>query len=205
MINRKDELILNLEKRGYTVKFFETKEEAVSYMSGEIKGKTVGIGGSMTVSQIGLAESLSKNNTVYSHWNKALIDELGSKEVMKRAAFADVYISSANGLALTGEIVNIDGTGNRIAATAYGHEKVYFVAGINKVTENLHTAIYRAQNVAAPINAKRLGKKTPCAVNADKCYNCNSPERICKGTLIFDRPMSGMAAEIVLINENLGA
>lgn len=205
MWDKKEEIIRNLEKRGFTAKVFETGKEAVAYLSEAIQGKTVGIGGSLTVKEIGLDTELAKNNTVYWHWYPSQVEEYGRKGLFDRAAGADIYISSVNGMALTGEIVNIDGTGNRIASIAFGHEKVYFVAGINKVTENLHTAIDRAKNVVAPKNAQRLGRKTPCAVNGDKCYNCSSPERICNGTLILDHAMSGMQMEVILIEENLGA
>jgi len=109
-----------------------------------------------------------------------------------------------NGIAETGEIVNIDNTGNRVAATLYGHKKVYLVAGLNKVAPDLSGAIDRARNIAAPPNAKRLGKKTPCAVKGDRCYDCKSPERICRTlNVLWERP-TGSVYEVILINENLG-
>ena len=117
-----------------------------------------------------------------------------------------MYISSANGVAETGELVNIDGTGNRVAATLYGPEKVYFIVGINKLTPTLEAAIWRARNIASPLNAKRLGRKTPCALSeVMKCYDCQSPERICRGMTIHMGPMKGVGETIVvLIDEELG-
>ena len=117
---------------------------------------------------------------------------------------ADIYISSVNGISENGEIVNIDNTGNRVAAISYGPKKVYLVVGKNKIAPTLEAAIYRARNIAGPLNAKRLKRKTPCALNADRCYDCNSPERICRNlSVLWDKP-TGAEYEIILINEELG-
>lgn len=125
-------------------------------------------------------------------------------EVRSLAATAEIYISSVNALAQTGEIINIDGACNRIASICYGHKKVYLIVGKNKIAPDYNTALYRARNVAAPKNARRLGKKTPCAVNADKCYNCKSPDRICRALSVLWTKPSLCDYEIVLINEDLG-
>jgi hypothetical protein len=109
-----------------------------------------------------------------------------------------------NAMAETGELVNIDGTGNRVAGSLFGHEKVYFVAGINKVCPTLEEARFRARNVAAPANAARHGYRTPCAVRADHCYDCASPDRICCGEMIYHRKMRFIDMEVVLIGEKLG-
>ena len=117
---------------------------------------------------------------------------------------SDVYLTSVNGLAETGELVNIDGAGNRAAATLFGHEKVYFVIGQNKLAPAYDGAVWRARNVAAPQRARQLGKKTPCAVKCDRCYDCKSPERICRGLVTLWGPMLGMEAEVLLVEEDLG-
>lgn len=202
----KEKLITNLQKKGYKVEFFDTSKQAVKFMTDSLSGKTIGIGGSMTVKAMGLDTSLEENNTVYWHWTPEQVKKYGSqKAVRDLAQSAEIYISSANAIAETGQIVNIDGSGNRISSISYGHEKVYFVIGVNKVTENLEKAVWRARNIAAPLNAQRLNRQTPCAKNADKCYDCNSPDRICNGFLILERPISGMEMTVILINENLGA
>lgn len=103
-----------------------------------------------------------------------------------------------------GEIVNIDGTGNRVSATLFGHEKVYFVIGRNKLAPTYEAAVYRARNVAAPQRARQLGKKTPCAVKADRCYDCRSPERVCRALVTLWGPMLGMETEVLLVDEDLG-
>ena len=116
----------------------------------------------------------------------------------------DVYLTSANGLAETGEIINIDGAGNRVASTLFGHGKVYFVIGRNKLAPTYEEALWRARNIASPRNAQRLGKKTPCAVRGDRCYDCKSPDRICRGLVVLWGPMTGTETEILLVDEDLG-
>ena len=192
----------NLEHLGYTVSCFLTAQEAAAYLDREIDGASVGIGGSLTLEQLGLYERLSAHNTVWWHWHAP--EGMTGPEVQRNAAVCDVYLSSVNGLAKTGEIVNIDGTGNRVGAICYGHKKVYLVAGRNKLAEDYASALSRARNVAAPLNAKRLHRKTPCALRGDRCYNCASPERICRALSVFWYKPNSADFEIVLIDEDLG-
>ncbi len=192
----------NLTYLGYTVSVFETAAEAAEYLNKEIDGKSVGIGGSVTVGQMGLRDSLATHNEVYTHLPSMTKEE--NLEARKKAAEADIYISSVNGLSEDGEIINIDGNCNRVSATLYGHDKVYLVVGKNKLAPDYESALWRARNIAAPLNAKRLGRKTPCAEKGDKCYNCHSPERICRGLCVFWEAPSGCKYEVVLVNENLG-
>ena len=117
---------------------------------------------------------------------------------------AEHYITSVNGLAETGELINIDGTGNRVASTLYGHKKVWFVVGRNKLAPTYEEALWRARNIAAPKNARRLKRKTPCAVKADRCYDCKSPERICRGLVVLWEAIGSMEMEVVLVDEALG-
>ena len=189
----------NLEQRGFRVSTFATAAEAAAYLDGAIDGATVGFGGSITVQEMGLYEKLGTHNQVIWHWK-------GDPDAHTRAAQAQVYIASANGLAETGEITNIDGAGNRVASTLFGHQRVYFVIGRNKLAPTFEEALWRARNIAAPKNAQRLNKKTPCAVKGDRCYDCKSPERICRGLVVLWKPMMGMeeSTEIVLVDEDLG-
>ncbi len=188
----------NLKCRGYEVKVFSSGAAAADYINGKTDGKTVGIGGSSTVEDLGLYEMLASHNEVIWHWKQ------DADTARKRAMTADVYISSANALAETGEIINIDGVGNRISSLLFGHEKIYFLIGRNKLTENYESAVLRARNVAAPGRARQLNKKTPCAEAADRCYDCRSADRICNGMVVLWGPMTGMEAEVVLIDEDLG-
>lgn len=187
----------SLRQRGFGVKIFATGAEAAAYLDRAVDAKTVGLGGSLTLQEMGVYERLSSHNTVYWHWVNGAEDRV-------RSASAQVYITSANGLAETGEILNIDGYGNRIASTLYGHEKVYFVMGRNKLAPTYDEALWRARNIAAPKNAQRLGKKTPCAVKGDRCYDCKSPERICCGLAVLWNAMMGMEMEVILVDEDLG-
>lgn len=192
----------NLENRGFSVSCFKTSVEAVEYMNSQIDGKTVGLGGSMTLDAIGIYEKLASHNEVF--WHQRTPEGKTPNEIKAAANGADIYLSSINGLAETGEIVNIDGNCNRIAAILYGHKKVYLVAGQNKLAKDYDAALWRARNVAAPLNTRRLGRKTPCAVKADKCYDCRSPERICSAlSVLWTRP-TACDYEIILIEENLG-
>lgn len=195
----------NLTNKGFDVSTFNSGQEAVVYLEKAITGKTVGIGGSLTVKELGLDQVLAKHNELFWHWLPEQAAQMGGMDaVREQANKAQVYICSVNGMAETGEMINIDGSGNRISATAYGHEKVYFIVGKNKIEKDIEGAIWRARNIAAPKNAQRLQRKTPCAVKGDKCYNCDSPERICNGMLIIDRPLGAMKMEVILVEEDLG-
>lgn len=187
----------NLEARGFSVSTFSTAAEAAAYLDSAIDGTTVGIGGSMTVQQMGLHEKLAAHNEVHWHWTDG-------PEARAKAAHADVYITSANGLTENGEVINIDGAGNRVASTLYGHKRVYFIIGRNKLAPTYDEALWRARNIAAPKNAQRLGKKTPCAVKGDRCYDCKSPDRICRSLVVLWGPPIGMETEVVLVDEDLG-
>ena len=194
----------NLEKKGFKVSVFFDAKEASDYLNKEINNTSVAFGGSMTLAEMGLFDTLKTHNEIWYHSNAELIEKYGREEIFKRAMSADVYISSVNGMSSDGVLINIDGNGNRIASTAFGHKKVYYVVGKNKIEDTFEKAMWRARNIAAPKNAQRLNRKTPCAIKGDKCYNCSSPERICRGILITEAPMSAQETEILLVNENLG-
>lgn len=194
--------ITALKRNGYQVSVFKNKEEAIQYLNQQIDQTSVGIGGSVTLQQLGAYEQLSAHNEVYWHWyNEAGTDP---DDTRRAAAAAKLYLTSVNAISETGEMINIDGTGNRVASTLYGHEKVYFVAGTNKIEPSLAAAIERARNTASPLNAKRLDCKTPCAVRGDRCYDCRSADRICGAMVIHYRKMNSSEMEVILIEENLG-
>ncbi len=188
----------NFEKHGFSTQLFSTKEEARDYLVDTLTNQTIGFGGSVTLLEMGLYEALLKNNAVVWH------NKVPSRDVRHLANCANIYITSANALSETGQIVNIDGTGNRVAMTAFGPQTCYYVVGKNKITPSLEDAIYRSRNVAAPQNAQRIHAKTPCAQKGDKCYDCNSPERICRITAVIDRAPMGMKCEIIFVDEALG-
>ena len=192
----------NLKKLGYQVTVFDTAAQAADYLCGEIKDTTVGFGGSITLRDMGLYERLGENNKVVWHMYPAAGQN--KDELRMLARNTDVYLTSANGLAETGEIINIDGAGNRVSESIFGHKKVYFVIGKNKLAEDYDKALWRARNIAGPKNAQRLNRKTPCAAKGDRCYNCSSPDRICKVLSVFWGAPMGADCEVVLIKEDLG-
>lgn len=194
--------IKSFKEKGYMISFFEKVEDATSYLKKQINNTTVGFGDSATLLSIDLYKILSSNNEVIDPQN--LLDNCNFLDTAKKCLTTNIYITSANAFSETGELVNIDGTGNRVASSLFGHEKVYFVISTNKLVPTLQDAIWRARNVAAPLNAKRLGLKTPCAKEGNHCFNCSSPDRICNALVIYLDKMDDINMEIVLINEPLG-
>ena len=188
----------NLKARGYQVCCFASGADAAAYLCASLCGVTIGIGGSSTVKMLGLYEKLRENNTVYWHWMQE------PAQARKQAMQTDVYLTSANALSENGELVNIDGTGNRVSSTLFGHGKVIYLIGRNKLTADYEQAVWRARNIAAPQRAKQLGVKTPCSERADRCYDCRVPGRICRGMVTLWGPMAAMDTEILLIDEDLG-
>ncbi len=193
-------LCANLEKRGFTPHVFPDRKAAADWLVSEIRDTTVGIGGSATVEELGVYDRLTETNRVYWHWKST-----EPPDARKLANASSVYLTSANGVSETGELVNIDGSGNRVSATLWGPEKVFFIIGQNKVEPDLHKAIDRARNVASPLNARRLGRRTPCAQGELRCHDCRSPERICRGMVILmEKPMAIKECHVVIVEEDLG-
>ncbi len=191
--------VKNLEKRGFVVSRFDTRETARDYLAAKFSGQQIGLGDSATLEAMGLADALSEHNTVWDYLTQ------GAPETSKEAMQTDIYITSANAVSETGEIINIDGSGNRVASTLFGRREVYFVVGTNKFADSYDAALWRARNIAAPKNAQRFGMKTPCAKKGDKCYDCSSPERICRGLVVlWGKMMGDVYMEVVIINEELG-
>lgn len=191
-----------LEKNRYDVKVFETKEEAAAYLDGLFDNMVIGFGDSQTMVQMGLHDKLAAHNMVIDPYRSADNDDF--LRIAKDALTTEVFLTSVNGLTEDGVIVNLDGTGNRVAGSLFGHKKVYFIVGKNKIAADMEQVIWRVRNIAAPQNARRLKLRTPCAVKADKCYNCASPDRICNGLMIMMKKMNDIDMEVVLINEDLG-
>lgn len=182
------------EARGFLFREFDTKKDAVDYLCNACHGKTVSFGGSVTLQEMELYDALNRNSTCLWHWKSDSTQEIAASEV---------FITSANAVSRKGEIVNIDGNCNRISSAVYGHQQVFVVFGENKLTSDLVSAYERARNVAAPMNAKRLNRNTPCVFDG-KCHDCQSPECICSTVSIMRRKPSSCTVELILIHENLG-
>lgn len=191
-----------LEKNRYDVKVFETKEEAVAYLDGLFDNMVIGFGDSQTMVQMGLHDTLAAHNKVIDPYRS--VDNDDFLRIAKDALTTEVFLTSVNGVTEDGILINLDGTGNRVAGSLFGHKKVYFIVGKNKIAPDMEKSIWRVRNIAAPHNAQRLKLRTPCAIKADKCYNCASPDRICNGLMIMMKKMNDIDMEVVLINEELG-
>ena len=181
-----------LKKRGFEVETAATRQEALGLVMKEAESaQSVGWGGSESVKEIGARDALVKSG----------------KEIRDHQLVCDLFLLSANALTTDGRIVNIDGTGNRVAASICGPKRVVYVIGRNKIVDGgLDEAIARIRRCACPPNAKRLGKRTPCGL-AGACVGgegCDSPDRMCKVTAIFDRKPTGISAKIILVDEDLG-
>ena len=192
-----EKAIKNFELRGYSVRHFATGAEAADYLAGQVQDTTVGIGGCKTADQLGLYERLSERNQVFWHWREP------GMETLQKANAAAVYITGANAMSEDGEILNIDGRGNRLAGQVLGNKKLYVVAGVNKLCPDFASALERARNVAAVQNCRRFEAKTPCKLD-DRCHDCRSTDRICRALLVLWGPVMGMEAEVILIDEDLG-
>ena len=189
----------NLERRGFRVHRFASGAEAAEFLVQTLHGTSIGIGGSVTIDTLGVYDRLCESNEVFWHWKNH------APETRERAGKAETYLCSANGVSENGEIVNIDGFGNRVAGTIYGPERVFLVVGRNKIAPDLTGAIDRARNIAAPLNARRLNRHTPCAVGEPRCRDCRSPEKVCGVmTVFFMPPTSIKEFHAILVDEDLG-
>jgi len=167
------------------------------------KGATVGLGGSLTVQQIGLLKELrSGRYNLYDQYAKGQSPE-ESMQMRRKGLTADIFITGSNAVTLDGRLVNLDGAGNRVAALTFGPQKVIVVVGRNKIVGDVDQALDRIWNLAAPLNAARLNRKTPCTKTA-QCEDCSSAERICNHLLITERQMKPGRLTVILVDEDLG-
>lgn len=195
-------LVENLKKRNFDAHYCATKEEALELALSMIpEGATIGWGGSATAQQMGLMEAVKTGPYRPIDRDHCAPEDRG--ELMRQSLLADVFITGANGLSLDGQMVNIDGTGNRVAAIAYGPEQVIVVAGMNKVEDTLEDAIRRARTVAAPMNKQRFQSETPCAVTGI-CADCKSEGCICNQIIITRNCRPAGRIRFILIGQELG-
>jgi hypothetical protein len=201
---RVERTLAALRRNNFQAQWVEGAVEAREVLFGMIpQGATVGIGGSMSLSQIGFFEEAQKRGLKLLN---PFLPGMAAEEALKirrEIMLADVFVSGCNAITEDGKLVNIDGTGNRVAAMIFGPKKVIVLCGINKIVKDLAEAQRRAQEWAAPLNARRLGIKTPCA-ETGQCTDCDSPQRICNiYTVLAKRPIR-TEFEIILVGESLG-
>jgi hypothetical protein len=169
-----DKTLKSIKKNNIDASYYENSEAAIEAVLKEIDPKaTVGIGGSVTVKTLGIPDRLiQRGNKLCYHWMENTEEKM--TEARRNAMRADVFISSTNALTEKGQLVNIDGTGNRVAAMIYGPKKVIIICGINKITKDLDQA-FKYIKANTHKNARRIGLKTPCAITG-KCNDCNAPK-----------------------------
>ena len=196
-------LVKNLQSRHFEAYYCSGKEEALKKALELIpEGASVGWGGALSAEQIGLMDALHAGN--YRPIDRCLASSTEEREQMMRdMLLCDVFLTSANGMSLDGQMVNIDGTGNRVAATIYGPKSVIVVAGMNKVEDSLEDAIRRARTVAAPMNNQRFENDNPCSATGT-CGNCKNEKCICNQIVITRhcRPIGRI--KFILVGEELG-
>jgi len=200
-----DKVIESLNKNEMEAVYFPTVAEAREEVLRRIpSGARVGIGGSVTLREMGILEALEKRgDEVYDHWKEGLSKER-RQEVGKRQQRADFFLTSTNALTLDGKLINVDATGNRVASMIFGPERVMVIAGINKIVKNLNEGLARVKKVAAPRNCQRRKDPTPCAQDL-VCHNCDTPARLCRVTTIIERRPWGIKEfAVILVGEELG-
>ena len=196
-------LVKNLQSRHFEAYYCADKAAALAKALELIpKGATVGWGGALSAQQIGLLDAVNAGAYNAIDRDKAPTPE-EREQAMKKCLLADVFITGANALSLDGQMVNIDGNGNRVAAIVYGPASVVVIAGINKVEDTLEAAVTRARTVAAPMNKQRFALQTPCEVTG-ACANCKSDGCICNQLLITRNCKPAGRIKFVIVGEELG-
>lgn len=201
-----DILIKNFKKRGIDSLYCESSADAIAEICRRIQaGSLVGLGGSETLIETGLVDALRRMDIRLLDRYRAGVSKKEVDEMRRQGMLADVYIMSSNAVTADGRLVNIDGTGNRVAALAFGPRQVLLLVGMNKVCSGLEAAIARARNVAAPPNSLRVNADTPCS-HTGFCQDphCHPPHRICCQLAITEASMTPGRLLVVLVGESLG-
>jgi L-lactate utilization protein LutB len=193
-----------LGQNGFTPIYVENREQARKELLALVpEGATVGVGGSMTIREIGVLEELTKRgHLVHNHWQPGLSQE----EIMaiRRAHLScDVFLTSTNAITLRGQIVSTDGVGNRVCAMTFGPKRVIIAAGANKIVRDLDAALARVKEICAPRTMGESDEPVPC-VRTGVCTDCESPARACRATIILDRRPMLTETFVLLIGEELG-
>ncbi len=208
--NRVSELVCRrtvdaLEKHAFTAVYCASAAEAVDYLvKSAAQAKTIGFGGSLSIGDLDINDQLAASGAEFLiHGNPALSPEERTF-IMRRQQTCDLFLCGVNAVTTSGEIVNIDGVGNRVSASIFGPSKIIMIAGRNKIVDgDVTDAIRRVKAYASPANAVRLNKNTPCA-KTGSCSNCDSPDRICRVTVILDRKPSRSDITVLVVNEDMG-
>ncbi|HPQ67803.1 MAG TPA: lactate utilization protein [bacterium] len=192
------------ERNGFSVRVFAQAEEVKAAFAEQLRDvREVGFGGSATLRELGLDEIARRSGaTFHDHWQPGL-SRNDEWEIRLRQGRADLFVTSANAATVAGELLLVDGIGNRLAAAVFGPRHVLFVVGENKLTDNVEAARRRVREIAGPQRAAQMGVDVPCA-KTGVCTDCRSPKRICRGTLIIERPSMGLTATVWLVRGAYG-
>lgn len=202
--NTANQIIKHLKQRNMEGYYCKSAKEAQELVSSLIApGSTVTFGGSMTLSETGILSHLQgqENLTILDRSQAKSPEEV--QEIYRSAFACDTYLMSSNAITRDGQLVNIDGNGNRVAALIYGPKQVLVIAGMNKICMSTEEALLRASNTAAPANCLRLERKTPCA-STGCCADCQSPDCICAQTVITRRSQIPGRIKVILVEGNWG-
>lgn len=202
-IEKFNKLKENFKNRNIDVEYFNSLEDVKFYLLDVIPSDCkVGIGHSGTLQKMNITELLmQRGNVVY---DKELgKDRNESKAIKKEAMLSDWYISGSNAVSVDGRIINVDHSGNRVAAITFGPDKVIIVVGVNKVVDTVEEGINRVKNIASPLNAKRAGYNPPC-VKLNKCIDCSSKERVCNYLSIVEGQTNENRMKLCIVNEECG-
>ena len=198
------ETLSNLKKHGMEALYFSTRAEAKNEILKRIPPQaTVGVGGSVTLREIGLLDDLAKRgHEVFDHWKEGLSKE-ERFEMGRKQQKADIFLTSTNALTLDGKLINVDATGNRVTSMIFGPPNVIVLAGVNKIVTDLSEGLDRIKKVVAPRNCQRRKDSTPCALDL-VCHDCQSPGRLCRITTIIERKPFDTELTVILVGEELG-
>ena len=193
-----------LEKNNMNGYMVASNVDLISKIEELISPKSkVSCGGSMTLFETGVIDHLKSGRYEFLDRYKEGLTQDEIKEIFRQSFLSDAYVTSTNAITENGEIYNVDGNGNRVAAMLYGPDKVIIVAGVNKIVPNVEEAIIRTKEYASPINAKRLNKETPCT-KIGRCVECNSDNRICNEYTLIKRQIDKNRIHVIFLNDNLG-
>lgn len=192
----------SLLKNRFNCEVFENKEDLSNYIIKTVgERKKIGLGGSVSIKEIGVLERLSKKNEIFTHKPEMSQDE--RRKVWLSSIDSDFYLASPQAVTYDGKLIFVDGTGNRCAALTWGPRHILLVAGVNKIVKNEEEGLWRSRNIAAIRNNIRLNKKNPCVITG-KCEDCQSEERICNILTVLWKKPKIAEITVLLLNEELG-
>ncbi|QVK18157.1 lactate utilization protein [Mycoplasmatota bacterium] len=198
-----EKTIKNLEKNNIHSIFIDNKEDVLNYLDRFIRDKDkVSVGGSITLFELGIIDYLRNRDIMFFDRYEEGLSSLALKEIFRNSFFSDVYLTSSNAITEDGYLYNVDGRGNRCAAMIYGPDKVLVIVGVNKIVRNVEEAIKRVEKFSAPLNARRINKKTPC-VKTGVCSHCDSKEKICRDYVLIKNSIPNRIF-VLIVNDNLG-